>query len=90
MLTKKLVDETRHAVWVATSTLTSKLISSQESHEEIIISNLQKAERYLAELSNLTSIEAADITEAITDVQIDLENIKYYILQLIESGKDRN
>lgn len=87
---KKLVDDSRHAIWIATSTLTSKLISPQEDHEEIITSNLQIAEKYLAELSNLTSVEAAGITEAIADVQIDLENLQYYILQLLESGKDRN
>jgi diguanylate cyclase (GGDEF)-like protein len=87
---KKLVDDSRHAIWLATSTLTSKLISPQDGHEEIIKSNLQIAEKYLAELSSLTSIEEAGITQAIADVQIDLENLKYYIFHLLESGKDRN
>ena len=87
---KILVDETRHAVWTATTTLTSTLVSPQAEYEKIINSNLLKAEKSLAELSNLTSVEAAGITEAIADVQIDLENLKYYILQLLESGKDRN
>jgi diguanylate cyclase (GGDEF)-like protein len=86
----ELVDDARGALWVATATLTSKLISPQAEHEEIIKNNLLKAEASITELSSLASIQEVGISDDIKDVQIDLENLKYYILQLLESGKDPN
>jgi diguanylate cyclase (GGDEF)-like protein len=87
---KLLVDEARHAIWISTSTLTSKLISPRAEHEAIIRDNLNKAEKSLAELSNLPSNETAGVMDAIADVQTDLENLKYYILSLLEKAKDPN
>jgi len=48
---KKLVDDVRDAIWVANSTLTSKLITPQAEHEEIIKNNLKKAKTHLREFS---------------------------------------
>ena len=87
---KKLVDEVRDAIWVANSTLTSKLISPQAKHEEIIKYNLKKANIHLVEFSSLPAIEAAGIVNAVTDLQTDFENLEYYTLQLLDLSKDPN
>ncbi len=87
---KKLVDEVRDAIWVANSTLTSKLISPQAKHEEIIKYNLKKANTHLVEFSSLPTIETAGIANAITDLQTDFENLEYYILQLLDLSKNPN
>jgi len=87
---KKLVDDVRDAIWVANSTLTSKLITPQAEHEEIIKNNLKKAKTHLREFSNLTTIDEAEIKGAITDLETDFENLEYYILQLLELSKDPN
>ncbi len=87
---KNLVDDIRDAIWISNSTLTSKLISPQAEHEIIIKDNLKKAKNRLAEFSSLATIDAAGITSAISDLQTDFENLEYYILQLLELGKDPN
>ena len=87
---KELVDEIRDAIWVANSTLTSKLISPRAEHEKIIIYNLNKANTHLTEFSTLPTIETAGIAGAITDLQADFENLEYYILQLLDLSKDPN